>query len=70
MCAVWSALGGAAAIVLRMIYMGALPMSILFIAGIIGLFHFFNLHCNLAVVSRVRNNHYCYRMVIMVIMVI
>ena len=36
MCAVWSALGGAAAIVLRMIYMGALPMSILFIAGIIG----------------------------------
>ena len=51
MCAVWSALGGAAAIVLRMIYMGALPMSILFIAGIIGLFHFFNLHCNLAVVG-------------------
>lgn len=48
MCAVWSALGGAAAIVLRMIYMGALPMSILFIAGIIG---WFTLHCHLAVVA-------------------
>ena len=38
MCAVWSALGGAAAIVLRMIYIGALPMSLLFVVGIIGSF--------------------------------
>merc|ERR1712137_691369 len=35
MCAVWSALGGAVAIVFRMTYMGALPMSLLFVAGII-----------------------------------